>query len=105
MTPRQILLDALAETFRDALGRVGRVKLAPALTAEEIDGFDRQQSARDLLGFAGASLSWESGWTSSADVGRSPDAVLRAVAEHLEEAAVWQPLRKRRKHDGNDTPN
>jgi hypothetical protein len=58
MTPRQIIERALAETFRDAIGRTGQVQLASPLDPEEIARFDLQQPAplpdvmRDLLGFA-----------------------------------------------------
>ncbi len=58
MTPRQILEEALAETFRDATGRTGQVRLAAPLAPEEIALFDLEQPAalpdgiRDLLGFA-----------------------------------------------------
>jgi hypothetical protein len=58
MTPRQVLEEALSETFRDATGRTGTVQLAPPLDPYEIALFDLEQPAplpaiiRDLLGFA-----------------------------------------------------
>ena len=58
MTPKEIIERALPETFRDAVGRSGRVELVPPLSREELESFQGRQPAplpediRELLRFA-----------------------------------------------------
>lgn len=58
MTPRELLESTLWETFRDPVGRSGRVELDLPLDEEELEAFEGLQPARlpddvrDLLGFA-----------------------------------------------------